>query len=181
MARTGVTVTGLSELGQQLARLRVATGRAALTRAGTEAMEPMARLARSLAPKDTEELAESIDVGTATAGSDPGTTAYAATLRAGGSKGEAVTALRGARRATKGVRGDLYVDVFMGPEAGRSRDEVIKGFAQEFGTALMAPNPYMRPAWEQDHAAMLERLSRAIWFEVSAAIEGAAARGTLRR
>lgn len=175
-----VRVDGLSDLKVQLDRLRKATGKAALQRAALDAMEPMARLARQLAPKDEGELSESIDVGFAARDEEVGRRAFAGIKKAGGSDADALAAMRDARRSAKGVRGDLYVDVFMGPVAGRTRDEIIKGFVQEFGNSRQAPQSYMRPAFEQDKAAMLERLRNDLWFEVSSAVARSQARGTLR-
>ncbi|EYD71586.1 hypothetical protein Rumeso_04987 [Rubellimicrobium mesophilum DSM 19309] len=182
---TRVQLSGFKELGAQLKRLSTAVARNALQRAGTSAMEPMARLARQLAPKDTEELAESIDVGTVAANdkADVGKYAYHLAKAAGLSNAEAVTEKRNALRAVKGERGNYYADVFMGPVAGREKQDVIKGFVQEFGTLTREPQPYLRPAFEQDKGAMLERLKKEIWFEVSSAIarsEAAKARRAAR-
>ena len=173
-----VSLSGFKELDAQLKRLSSATARAALQRAGVEAMEPMARLARQLAPKDTGELSESIDVGVVAQDdfAAVGGRAYSATLKAGGSKAEAVAALRDARREVKGQRGAYYADIFVGPVAGREKQDIIKGIVQEFGTASHPPHSFLRPAFDQDKADMLERLKKEIWFEVASAIERSEAR-----
>lgn len=179
---TRVQVSGFKELDAQLKRLSQGVARNALQRAGIEAMEPMARLARQLAPEETGELRESIDVGVLARDdfSAVGGREYSAVLKGGGTKAEALLALRDARRAVKGQRGAYYADIYMGPVAGREKQDIIKGWVQEFGTLTREPHPYLRPAWEQDKAAMLERLRKELWIEVMTAIERAAKRGTLR-
>ncbi|WP_210526378.1 HK97 gp10 family phage protein [Rubellimicrobium arenae] len=180
MARGGFRVDGASDLKAQLDRLRRGAGRAALERAGTSAMEPMARLARQLAPKDTHELAESIDVGTEVRDEEIGRFAYRLVMGGGGSREQALAAMRDARRAAGGAARNVYVDVFMGPVAGRDVQDVIKGVVQEFGSETREPQPYMRPAFDQDSEALLERLRKDLWFEILSAIENAARRGTLK-
>ncbi len=156
-----MNLRGMPELYAQLERLSKSMGRAALERAGLDAAEPTARLMRQMAPKDTGELAESIDVGTTAEAFDGSAKVYARTIR-------------------EGQRGDLYATVFIGPVAGRSKDEIIKGYVQEFGTASVPPHSYVRAAFEQDKAALAERLSKAIRFEVFAAIEKAGRLGRLK-
>jgi hypothetical protein len=179
MARNAVAlnVSGMPELKAQLDRLSKRMGRAALERAGLEAAEPTARLMRSLAPKDTGELAESIDVGVRATSHDEGAKAYQRTMKAGGTQEQAVSALRSARRAQSA---QTYATVFIGPVAGRAREDVIKGYVQEFGTARMEPNSYIRAGFEQDKGALMERLKENIRFEVFAAIEKAQRLGRLR-
>lgn len=176
--RQTVKLEGFKELEAQLERLTKATGKAALRRAGMSALEPTARLARSLAPEDTGELIESIDVSAKAtgAGANIGKAEFSAVLRSGGSREAAVSALRGARRAAKGSGEIPHIELFMGPEKAATKDEAIKAWAQEFGTSTMAATPYMRPAWDQDKGAMLERLKKDLWFEVSAAVVKAQAR-----
>lgn len=167
-----VRVEGLRELEKQFERLSAAAAKGAGRRAAVKAMEPMAAIARSLAPKDTGELGKSITVSAKAtgAGGRIGKREYSAVLRAGGTKAEAVGALRDARRAAKSVRAAPEVELFMGPAQGLTKREAIKRIAQEFGTFKMAPHPYMRPAWDQDKAAMLDRLKAELWREVEKAI-----------
>jgi len=186
-----VHVSGFRELDAQLKKLSQSVARDALQRAGRDAMEPMARLARQLVPTDTHELQESIEVG-AVAEDDfaaVGGREYSAVLKGGGSKADAVGALRDARRAVKGQRGNYYADMFMGPVAQKFRggetpeekkQNVLKGFYQEFGDAKGNGRAYLRPAFDQDKAAMLERLKKEIWFEVLSAIERSDARAARR-
>lgn len=177
-----VNVSGFKELDAQLKRLSTSVARKALQRAGIDAMEPMARLARQLAPKDTRELAESIDVGTIAKEDrgDRASFAYRLVMGGGGTRDQALAAKRDVLREIRGQRGNYYADVFMGPITGREKQDVIKGYVMEFGTLTREPHPYLRPAWEQDKAAMLERLKKEIWFEVLSAVERSEARKARR-
>lgn len=167
-----VRVEGLKELERQLERLSAAMSKGVARRAGIKAMEPMAAIARSLAPKDSGELAGSIVVSAKAtgAGGQIGRSEYSAVMRAGGTRAEAVGAMRAARRAASGVSRAPDVELFMGPTQGATKDAAIKRIAQEFGAFKMVPHPYMRPAWDQDKMAMLDRLSAALWDEVQKAI-----------
>lgn len=171
---------GMPELYDALKTLSTRMGRQALERAGLDAAEPTARHIRSITPEETGELRESIDVGVSAEEFDGGNKVYARTIREGGSKEQAVTALRDYRRGIKGQRGDYYATVFIGPVTGRSKDDVIKGYVQEFGTATMEPNSFIRAGFEQDKAALYARLREAIKFEVFAAIEKAQRLGRLK-
>ena len=191
MVGVRINLSGFKELDAQLKRLPQAVARRALERAGRDAMEPMARLARSLVGYETGELQESIDVGFVAENDlqNVGGMAYSQALSAGRSQGEAVQAKRDALRALKGERGNYYADVFMGPVAMKHREgdtpeekkqNVLKGFYQEFGGLRRNGRPFLRPAFEQDKMAMLERLKKEIWFEVSTAIERSEARKARR-
>jgi GAF domain-containing protein len=47
---------------------------------------------------------------------------------------------------------------------------------QEFGTVHHAPQPFMRPAWDQDHKALLQRLGQLMAAEIDKAVTRAARR-----
>jgi len=161
MTVTRMRVEGLRELDRNLGRLGKATGKAVLRRVGKNVLKPMAAIAKSAAPRDQGNLAESIIVGTKIAGGDVGKQAFAKVLQGGGSRGDAVSALRAARR------GASTVSVYMGP--GRHPQAIF----QEFGTVTNAPQPFMRPAWDQDKMAMLERIKDDLWNEITRAIQRA--------
>lgn len=169
-------VEGMKELQAQLEKLKTGTARAALTRAGIRALRPTAELAARLAPEDSGELKSSIAVGAKTSSGGVGDAEYSGVLSAGGSKQEAVAARRDARRAVRGERGQLYVDLFMGPRSGRSKDDEIKGLVMEFGSARLQPRPYMRPAFEMDKEAILARLRVDLWDEIQKSLARAAKR-----
>ena len=138
--RFTVEVTGLRDLEARLSELSRASGKAALRRAGIKSMQPMAEIARALAPDDPatpppDDLKSSI--------------AVSSKMKAG----------RSSRRAAEGRSS---VNVYMGP----TKSGYPQAIMQEFGTIHHAPQPYMRPAWDQDHGAMLERLKSEMWAEV---------------
>ena len=182
--QVGFIVSGMPEVKAALDQLSRRMGRAALERAGMDAAEPLARRMRQIAnqpeQRDTGELAESIDVGTTATDYDYGAKAYSKAKAAGLSDEQALLHKRDVLRDIKGQRGDTYASVYVGPVSGRTRDEVIKGYVNEFGSFQMAPQPFMRPAWEQDRAALLERLKENIRFEVFAAVEKAQRLGRLK-
>lgn len=64
MATVTVKIEGLRELDAALGKLPKATAKAVLRRVLREAGEPIARTARSMAPREEMHLFESIDVGT---------------------------------------------------------------------------------------------------------------------
>lgn len=162
-----VKVEGLRELEQELEKLTKAAGRGVLRRAGIKALVPMAEIARQKAPKDTGELSESIAVSARAvgAGADIGKAQYGAVLRGGGTKQQAAAALRAARRDAKDA-GAPSIELFMGPARADNKRGAIKAIVQEFGSIKQAPQPYMRPAWDADKMAVIERLKKDLWIEV---------------
>lgn len=144
----GVTVKleGFDEFERNLAQLeKLATRRAVARRSLLKAAQPMAKLAQSVAPRDTGRLANSIIVGAKLSGRQ-------AKLH---------------RRMFKDDR--TSVELFVGPSyllgaSGRH------GHLVEFGTAHHSPQPFMRPAWDQDHKALLQRLGELMAKEIDKAI-----------
>ena len=173
-----VTLQGFAELEAQLEKMTKATGKAALRRAGISAMEPMARIARRLAPEDTGDLIESVEVSAKAKGAaaDIGKAEFAQVMKSGGTRLEAASALRSARRAAMKGGAAPHVELFMGPEKAETKADGIKVWVQEFGSVTVEPTPYMRPAWDQDHKAMLQRLQKELWFEISSALQRSQAR-----
>lgn len=156
-----VRTEGFAELERALGQLSKSAGKGVLRRALIKAAEPMAEIARSLAPDDAAttgfDLKKSIKVGTRL------------------SKAQK-------RAHRKMFRDDrASVEVFMG--AG----PLPQATFTEFGTAPfinkgkfagtqnpgIAPKPFMRPAWEQDKRAMLDRLSDELWAELDKSIKRA--------
>lgn len=141
------SVEGFKELDDALENLTKGAGKAALRKGARAALEPMAEIARSLAPDDPEtggrDLKASITVGTVL------------------SKRQ-----RGLHR--KMFRNDkASVEMFMGAGTNPA------AHTQEFGTIRHGPQPFMRPAWDQDKNAMLERLKADLWASISAAVKRA--------
>jgi HK97 gp10 family phage protein len=166
--RATVRVDGLRELDAALGKLSKSTGRRTLLKVLTRAGEPMAEAARRMAPDDPEtgspDLKTSIAVSPKLR-NPTGKAEYAAVMRAGGSKGEAVAALRGAKAQ------DSFAEVHVGPGRGGAH-----GVLQEFGTTHHAPQPFMRPAWDQHKGEALEIIKRDLGDEIEKAARRAAAR-----
>lgn len=179
MAQGGFSLAGFKELDAQLAKLSAATARAALQRAGTKALLPTLAIAAQKAPYDTGELAASIALGTKIK-DEVGALAYATAKRGGASDSEAVKAMRDARREMRGQIGKYGVTIYMGPVAGRTADEVIKGYVQEFGSFSNEPQPYLRPALDEDKENIVSRLKAEMMAELTKSIDRAAARAAKR-
>lgn len=151
MARGTVTVSGFRELEEALSELAKSTGTGVLRRAGMKAMQPMADLAKSLAPDDAEtpplDLRTSIIV-------------------ASGAR----TGSMGLQDVEKGGR----ATIFMGPRWDIPRYARVN--VAEFGSFKMKAQPYMRPAWHQDSGALLDRLKVTIRAEIDKTVARAAVR-----
>ena len=172
MAST-VRLSGFSQLEEELAKVSKAVGKGAVRRALMKSAEPMAEIARGLAPDDPatngKDLKSSIVVGVKLNG-------------------------RQTKLHRRMFRDDkAAVEMFVGPsyllgDGGRH------GHLLEFGTSAfvnkgryagtqnpgIAPQPFMRPAWDQDHMPMLERLGKEMWDEIQKSVARAQARAAKR-
>lgn len=176
-----VKVEGFRELEAALAQIeKKATAKAVMRRALRNAALPVAEKANAMAPiGPTGLLSESVIVGTKVE-NEAGDAAYAKVMRAGGTKGAALAAMKSARKCNS------TVEMFIGP--------VVQAFYArfvEFGTAPRinggrfagtqhpgtAPQPFMRPAWDSEQQATLDRIGTEMWSE----IRKAAARAAKRR
>jgi len=158
-----VTVTGLKELDAALAQLPRAAAKGAMQRALVKGGAPIAQHAAALAPRDTGELAGSMAVSTRVQ-NKVGKAEFAAVMRAGGTRAEAGVALRAARKAAKGT--GSFAMVLVGPTKANNKDDAIKRIVQEFGSKRMAPNPYMRPAWDSEKANALAIIRKEMANEI---------------
>jgi len=70
------------------------------------------------------------------------------------------TKLSSRQRGLHRKMGKSAVEMFVG--AG----PLPQSHLQEFGTWFHPPQPWVRPAWDQDHRAMLDRISKSLWEEV---------------
>jgi HK97 gp10 family phage protein len=133
---------GFDGFEKNLAQLeKLATRRAVARRSLIKAAQPMADMAQGMAPVgDTNTLAPSIMVGTKL------------------SKRQA--ALH--RKMFRNDRAAVEVFVGAGP--------LSSAHTQEFGTAHHGPQPFMRPAWDSDHKALLQRLGEIMAKEIEKAI-----------
>ncbi len=135
-----VKTTGFKELEQELERISKRTTRKSVARRVLKKeAQPLAELMRQGAPRDDTDLVESIAVST-----------------------KLSPRQRGLHR--KMFRDDkAAVEMFVG--AG----PLPQAHLQEFGTWFHPPQPWARPAWDQDHRAMLDRISKSLWEEVQKA------------
>ena len=141
-----VKLDGLKDLEAELAKLSKAAGKAALRRAGIKAMQPMAELARSLAPDDPST--PPIDLKTSIA--------VSSRVKVGRSR----SLLREVRE------GKASVNVYMGP----TKEGYPQAIMQEFGTIHHGPQSYMRPAWDAEKRGVLSRLKALLWDEVGKSV-----------
>ena len=137
-----VRLEGFKELEAELERLaKPAARKASGRRALRRAAQPMADLAQGLAPRgDTQRLAPSITVGTRL------------------SKRQA----RMHRRMFRDERAAVEMFVGAGP--------LPAAHTQEFGTINHGPQPFLRPAWDQDQRAMLDRIKAELWADIQKAV-----------
>ena len=136
-----IKLEGFSDLEAVLAELeKLSTRKAVGRRALIKAAQPMAEIMRGLAPNDpmtgAPDLASSVAVSTK-------------------------LSKRQARAHRKMFRDDrAAVEVFVGPGPDPA------AWNQEFGNINHGPQPFVRPAWDQDREALLKRLGVEIAAEV---------------
>lgn len=137
---------GFSELERELDQLSKAAGKGVLRRSLKRSAEPMADLMRRYAPRGTSAqdlLAASIVV-------------------------SAKLSKRQVSQHRRMFRDDrASVEMFVGPGPDPA------AWNQEFGNVLHGPQPFVRPAWDQDHRAMLDRLGADLWVELEKSIKRA--------
>lgn len=167
-----VNIEGLKELDAALGELSKGAARGALRRALTRAAEPMRAAAVRNAPEATGALKRSIAL-SSKIDNRAGKAEYAAVMRGGGSKAQAVEALRDARRA-KGI-GESFAEVFMGPVKSGKRN-AIKAMVQEFGSKKQAAQPYMRPAFDAEAQNVINNIKDELSAEIDKSVRRARAR-----
>ena len=141
-----VKLEGFKALDNALAELSKAAGKSVLRRSLKKAAEPMAALAESLAPRGPT-----------------------GNLAASVSYGTKLTK-RQAKLHRKMFRDDkASVEGFVG-----ANDPAA--VPQEFGTVDHGPQPFMRPAWDQDSGPLLDRLGQELAVEVEKSVKRARAK-----
>lgn len=138
-------IDGLKEIDEAIGELGKATARNVLRRVAVKRLEPMAEVARSLAPDDPN-----------TGGNDLKTSIGVSTQLA-------------KRQKKLNRKGKSEAEAYMGP-AGPGGDVPPQGVMQEFGTAHHGPQPFMRPAWDQGQAALLDGIKDDLWSEIEKAV-----------
>lgn len=138
---------GFSNFEKELAKLeKLATRRSVARRALKKAAQPMADLAANMAPSDDGDLKASIGVSTKLSSRQAGMH----------------------RRMFRDDRAAVEMFVGAGP--------LPSAHTQEFGTVHHAPQPFMRPAFDQDHMNLLRRLGDEMAKEIEKAVTRAARR-----
>ncbi|MEM9786790.1 MAG: HK97-gp10 family putative phage morphogenesis protein [Pseudomonadota bacterium] len=145
MTRT-VKLSGFKELDQVLGQLNKVTAKATARKALMEAAEPMARLARANAPKDSLDLSESIDVSTK------------------------LTKRQRSLHRRQFRNSAAFSEVFVGPDGDPA------AWNQEFGNINHPAQPYLRPAFDQDARAFIDRLKLELIDQLDRAIARARAK-----
>lgn len=154
-----VEIVGLKELEDELDQLSKSAGKGVLRRSLKKAAQPMADKAMAMVPRDKGSLAASITVSTKLA------------KRQG----------KIHRKLFKDTRAS--VEMFVGPSYDLGKGG-RHGHLVEFGTAPhlnkgkfagtrhpgTSPQPFMRPAFDEDGDALLDRLGKLLWEEVAKAI-----------
>lgn len=156
-----VSTSGFQALDKALAELPKATARNVLHRTLRKAGQPIADEARRLAPVDSGLLVEQIAVSTRLK-NKVGNAEFSGALRAGLGKAAAVSALRQARREAKGQ--GSFAEAYIGPARGKGL--IFYAHLVEFGTVKMAPQPFMRPAWDAKQREALDIIRRELGNEI---------------
>lgn len=132
-------VDGLREFERELEQFSKTAGKGVLRRALLASAVPLAEKMRQLAPKDDQDLFNSIGVGTRLS-----------------KKQQSLH--------RKMFRDDRSaVEVFVGAGS------LPQAHLQEFGTQFHPPQPFARPAWESDKNQLLARLSGELRNEIDKA------------
>lgn len=159
-----IKLEGFADLDKALQELTKAGGKGVLRRSLKKAAEPMADLARSLAPDAP-----------ATGGFD---------LKASIKYGTVLS------RSQKKAHRRMFRDDKASVEGFVGAGPLPQAVAQEFGTSPfinkgqfagtenpgVAPQPFLRPAWDQDKMALLDRLGKEMALEVEKSVKRARAK-----
>lgn len=170
-------ISGFAELKKALEEMKKTTAKGAMIRVLKGAGQPIAGHASQLAPKESGELAASIIV-TAKFDKSIGKSAYAKVMKGGGTKSQAVAAMRGAQREKLGR--SSTAKVFIGPAKATNKKDAIKRNVQEFGSVKQKPNPYMRPAFDQGKHGALHYIETHLGAEIKKTAERAARRAAAK-
>lgn len=164
---------GMEDLEQALAEVAKQSTRVAITRrALRKAAAPMLEKAKRYAPIDTGKLEASIKISTRAKG-EVGRAAYAQTMQSGGTRQEAVAAMRTARRNFKAENPPAIL--YLGPAQNAWHAHFIEFGTRPHTNAGMyagsqhpgtAPDPFMRPAFDSEAHATIDRLKPLLWEEI---------------
>lgn len=132
-----VKTTGFAELDRALAEIeKTATAKAIMRRALKKAAQPVADLAQGNAPRRSGALAGGIAVSTKLS--------------------KRQKSLH--RKMFKNDKAAVEMFVGAGPDPAAHN--------QEFGNQHNAPQPFLRPAWDQEQNATLDRIGTELWADI---------------
>lgn len=140
-----VKISGFKELSAALQELGKSTGRNVLRRVARDGLEPMAEVARAKMAERTGEMKRSTHVGTRLARSQ----------RVG-----AARAMGGGKFKSDPSQ---TVRMHMGP------GQQPQAITEEFGTFNVKANPSMRPAFDGEAEATINRIADGLWPEIEKA------------
>lgn len=143
-------IDGLRELKAALDELPKATSRAVQRRVLLKRAQPVVDAAKAKAPVRLGDLRDSIHATTKRPPGHKSASARAFAAAGGGAAG----------RAAAKAAGGTPVEVFIGP--GRHPQATF----QEFGTRHHPPQPYMRPAWDEQGPGVHDGIADDMWDEI---------------
>ena len=180
---TTFRLEGFPDLERALEEVAKQSTRVAITRRALQkAAVPMRDKAKQYAPIDQGDLEQSIVLSTRATG-EVGRAAYAATMRGGGDAGTALAAMRDARRAFKAINPPAIL--YLGPtqKAFYAKFVELGTRARLNGGAYAgtmhpgtSPQPFLRPAFDSEAKATIDRLAPLIWSEIDKSAKRAARR-----
>jgi len=159
--KTRVKVEGLKEIQAALQELPKATAKNIMKRVLLKRAEPIVQAAKQNVPVLSGELRDSIVASTKSTGGSAGKKAFAQAMASGATSKQAGAAAREANRATSGS-----IFVYIGPSK-----LGYYGMFQEFGTKDIPPQPWLRPAWDQNKDGVLTGIASDMWVEIEKAVE----------
>lgn len=162
--KVDLKVDGLDDLDRLLGELPEATARNTLRRAGVKAAEPMVERMKTLAPVRIGRLKAGIAATAVSGGNAAGKAAYAGAMNSGGSKGEAVAAMRTAQREAGGQPLSIVVSVGPTGKWGKRIAHLV-----EFGTTHSKPEPFIRPAFDATKDEVIAGVKRELGAEIDKA------------
>lgn len=193
---TTFRLEGFPELENALQEIAKQSTRVVVTRRALAlAAQPMLSKAKLYAPIDEGELEASIKISTRATG-EVGNAAYSRTIKAmaeqakasgqnfslENAKGFAVAAMRDARRAFRAVNPPAIL--YLGPVTGvafyakfvelGTRARINGGVYQGTMHPGTAPQPFLRPAFDSEAKATVDRLVPLIWSEIDKSAKRAA-------
>lgn len=163
--RRSIEVEGLKQVNEMLNDFSKATSGNILKRAVGTAAAVFAEHAIALAPKDRGTLKREIKVSKPKIIA-PGKAAFAQAMRETGDRAIAAQAARDANRAAGGTGRAAVAHAGPTKKAGH-------GMLQEFGTANMKAQPFMRPTWDTYDQALVGVIRDALVEEIDKATKRA--------